>query len=491
MRYDLVVIGTDPVALDGAIAAARLNKRVALIERNQIGAGGAGLRSNAIPSNAMREAMLHVMDCRQSDALGKPDCAQRQITMQDLKRLVAGIVEREWDVVRGQLDRYGVELHRGDARFTSPHELTVRSDDGSIDLRADYFLLACGARPARKSQIPFDGRRVFDTIDILHLDSIPCSLIVVGAGAIGMECAFMFATLGARVTVVDGREQILEFCDREIVDELMFRGRSLGLVFRLGEDVIGLEHLPGDRVGAQLESGKRLIADSVLYAAGRTGDTAGLNLQAAGLESDESGRLWCDEDHRTWAKHIYGAGDVVGFPALARLSPEQGRRAVTHAFGRTVPDCRLMPCKLNTIPAISMVGKNEEQLRNERVPYEIGMARFDDFARGQTLGESFGLLKLLFHRATRELLGVHCIGEKADELIHIGRSVMSLGGTVEYFRDMEVDDPAVAECCKVAAFDGLNKLGVGGNLRRAHELERAVAAVALELPDAADEKLAV
>ncbi|HEY3964246.1 MAG TPA: Si-specific NAD(P)(+) transhydrogenase [Planctomycetaceae bacterium] len=491
MRYDLVVIGSGPAGQKGAIAAAKLNKRVAIIERSKLGPGGVCLHSGTIPSKTMREAILHLTGFRQRDVFCERYREKRKITMQDLKRQIAYVVEHEMDVIHDQLDRNGIDFFRGEARFIGPHELTVQADEGLTNLAADHFLVACGTRPARPSKIPFDGKRVFDSDEILHLDSIPRSLIVVGGGVIGLEYAIMFATLGVRVTVVDGRERMLEFCDREIVDTLLFHGRSLGMVFRLGEDVIGVEHLAGERVAVQLESGKRLIGDSVLFTAGRVGDTDSLNLKAAGLEPDDRGRLWCDENHRTWVPHIYGSGDVVGFPALASVSMEQGRRAVCHAFGRPFQGCQHMPYGLYTIPEISMVGKSEEQLTKERVPYEVGIARFREIARGQILGDKLGMLKILFHRASRKLLGVHCVGETATEIIHIGQSVMAFDGTIDYFRDTVFNYPTMAECYKVAAFDGLNKLGFDGEADRTDDLERAVAEEALDLQQATAEMVAV
>lgn len=491
MRYDLVVIGSGPAGQKGAIAAAKLNKRVAMVERSRLGPGGVCLHSGTIPSKTMREAILHLTGFRQRDVFGERYRDKRKVTMHDLKRQIVHVVEHELDVIHDQLDRNGVDLYRGQARFAGPHEITVESADETVRLVADYVLVACGTKPARPANIPFDGKHVFDSDEILQLETIPRSMIVVGGGVIGLEYAIMFATLGVRVTVVDGREKMLEFCDREIVDTLLFHCRSLGMVFRVGEDVIGVDKIGGERIALQLESGKRLIGDSVLFTAGRVGDTAELNLPAAGLEPDDRGRLWCDENHRTWVPHIYGVGDVVGFPALASVSMEQGRRAICHAFGLPFLGCQHMPYGLYTIPEISMVGKNEEQLTKEHVPYEVGIARFREIARGQILGDKLGMLKLLFHRATRKLLGVHCIGETATEIVHIGQSVMAFDGTIDYFRDTVFNYPTMAECYKVAAFDGLNKLDFEERFEPADDLETRVAEEALELRDATAEIVAV
>jgi NAD(P) transhydrogenase len=491
MRYDLVVIGSSPAGQEGALAAAKLNKRVAVIEHSRLGPGGVRVHSGTIPFKTIREAILYLTGFRQRDVFGECYRDKRKITMHDLNRQVAHVIDHEIDVIHDQLDRNGIDLYRGDARFVGPHEIVVQGENETLRLEAGHMLVACGTRPARPANFLFDSKHVFDSDEILQLETIPRSMIVVGGGVIGLEYASMFARLGVRVTVVDGRERVLEFCDREIVDTLLFHGRSLGMVFRLGEDVIGMDKITGDRVALQLESGKRLISDSVLFTAGRVGDTDELNLPAAGLEPDERGRLWCDENHRTWVPHIYGVGDVVGFPALASTSMEQGRRAICHAFGLAFQGCQHMPCGLDTIPEISMVGKNEEQLTKAHIPYEVGIARFSDIARGQVVGDKMGLLKLLFHRATRKLLGVHCIGETATEIVHIGQSVMAFDGTIDCFRDTVFNYPTMAECYKVAAFDGLSKLDLDECCDPADELEVEVARDAVELRETTTETVAV
>ena len=491
MRYDLVVIGSGPAGQKGAIAAAKLQKKVAIVERSTLGPGGVCLHFGTIPSKTMREAILHLTGYRQRDVFGERYREKRKITMHDIKKQVSHVIDHELDVIHDQLDRNGIDVYRGQARFTGPHEIVVQGTDETTRLEAEFVLVACGTKPARPANIPFDGKHIFDSDEILALESIPRSMIVVGAGVIGLEYAIMFATLGVRVTVVDGRQNLLEFCDREIVDTLLFHGRSLGMAFRLGEDVIGIDRLSGDRVALQLESGKRLIGDSVLFTAGRIGDTADLDLAAAGLEPDERGRLWCDENHRTWVPHVYGVGDVVGFPSLASVSMEQGRRAVCHAFGLPFHGCKHMPYGLYTIPEISMVGKSEEQLTKERVPYEVGIARFREIARGQILGDKLGMLKLLFHRVSRKLLGVHVVGETATEIIHIGQSVMSFDGTIDYFRDTVFNYPTMAECYKVAAFDGLNKLDFDqAPAKASDDAEEIIVREALELAEGVAREIA-
>lgn len=458
MQYDLVVIGSGPAGRKGAIAAAKLHKRVAIVERRTHTMGGVCLHTGTIPSKTMREAILHLTGYRQRGVYGEQHRRRRRVTMDDLRRKLAQVTQHELDVVRDQLERNGIDVLVGEARFVGPHAVEVKGDEGTAILEGEKILIACGTRPARPAHIPFDGNSVFDSDELIRLDRIPRSMIVVGGGVIGVEYAIMFATLGVEVTVIDGRERLLDFCDREIVDTLLYHARSQGIVFRLGEEVIGIDRLQQRLVAVGLESGKRIIGETALFSVGRVGDTDLLNLQAAGLEADERGRLWCNEDQQTWVEHIYGVGDVVGFPSLASVSMEQGRRAVCHAFGQPFDACPNMPYGLFTIPEISMVGQSEEQLTADHVPYEVGLARFREIARGQIIGEEMGLLKLLFHRETRKLLGVHCIGETATEIIHVGQAVMALGGTMDYFRDSVFNYPTMAECYKVAAFDGLNKL---------------------------------
>jgi NAD(P) transhydrogenase len=458
MRYDLLVVGSGPAGQKGAIAAAKLRKRVAVVERRSSSMGGTCLHTGTIPSKTMREAILHLTGYRQREIYGETYRRKRQITMSELRRKVAHVTEHEFDVISDQLQRNGIDLYSGSARFVGPHEVQIDSAGGTCVVDAEKLLIAAGTKPARPGHVPFDGQRILDSDDLLKLEEIPHSIIVVGAGVIGVEYAIMLAALGVQVTIVDGRKRILDFCDHEIIDTLTYHARSIGVVFRLGEDVVEVQKLRNGTVFVELESGKRLVGESVLFSVGRLGDTIELNLSAAGLQPDHRGRLPCDENHQTCVPHIYAVGDVVGFPALASVSMEQGRRAVCHAFAVPFSPSKHLPYGLFTIPEISMVGENEEKLTAERVPYEVGVARYRELARGHIVGDTTGLLKILFHRQTRQLLGVHCIGEAATEIIHIGQAVMSLGGMIDYFRDTVFNHPTIAECYKVAAFDGFNRL---------------------------------
>ncbi len=457
MRYDLIIIGSGPAGQKGAIAAAKLGKRVAIIERQTESIGGVCLHTGTIPSKTMREAILHLTGFRQREVYREQYHDKHHITMDALRRKLEQVTRDEQRVIEDQFIRNGIDVLGGTARFLSPHELEVTSSTSSTRLVGDHILIASGTKPARPDHIPFDGRQIFDSDEVLRLDRIPRSMIVVGGGVIGFEYAIMFATLGVQVTVVEGRDTLLPFCDQEIVDSLKYHCRSLEMSFRLGEHVTDIRRTQRGSVVVELESRKRVVAETVLFSVGRQGDTEELNLPAAGLTPDSRGRLTCSEDHQTDVPHIYAVGDVVGFPALASTSMEQGRRAVCHAFGRPFEPCEQIPYGLFTIPEISMVGKTEKELTADCVPYEVGIAHFHEIARGQIVGDRVGMLKLLFHRESLKLLGVHCIGDTATEIIHIGQAVMSFGGTIDYFCNTVFNYPTMAECYKVAAFDGRNR----------------------------------
>lgn len=457
-RFDLVVIGSGPGGQKAAIAGAKLGKRVAIIERGKELVGGVCLHTGTIPSKTMREAILHLTGFRQREVYQEQYRSRKSITMDDLRHKLSQVARREWDIIQDQFDRNGVETLVGEASFVDSHMLEVVTPDGPILVEGEKILLAPGTKPARPPHIPFDGHTVFDSDEFLELDHIPRSMIVVGGGVIGVEYGLMMATLGVKVTVIDGRDRLLDFCDREVVDSLVYHARSMGVTFRLGENVSDVRRVAENSAAVELESGKRLLGETVLFSVGRQGDTEHLKLAAAGLEPDKRGRITVSEGFQTPVPHIYAVGDIVGFPALASASMEQGRQAVSHAFGVPATDMGEIPYGLFTVPEISLIGKNEQQLTADHVPYEVGLARYSEIARGQIAGDETGLLKLLFHRETREILGVHAIGDSATEIIHIGQAVMAFGGTIDYFRDTVFNYPTMAECYKVAALDGLNKL---------------------------------
>jgi NAD(P) transhydrogenase len=464
-QYDLLVIGSGPAGQRAAIQAAKLDKRVAIVERKTV-IGGVCINTGTIPSKTLREAVLYLSGFRERNVYGASYTVKQNITMEDLLFRTDNVIRHEIDVTRYQLMRNRVELLIGTASFADPHTVKLEDVDGRGQriVSAANIVIAVGTLATKDKHIPFDGQRVFLSEDILSVQKLPRSLTVVGAGVIGIEYACIFAALGVRVTLVDKRPQLLPFIDAEIADALAYQLRENRVTLRLGEEVKGIEPFSddrGDHVKIVLESGKQIITDKALYSIGRTGATAGLNLEAAGIKPDERGRLNVNDKYQTAAPHIYAVGDVIGFPSLASTSMEQGRLAACHAFGvkaSSVP--ALFPYGIYTIPEISFVGKTEDELTQAAIPYELGKAQYKEIARGQILGSHTGLLKLIFHLETRELLGVHIIGEGASELIHIGQAVMAFGGTVEYFVNTVFNYPTLAECYKTAAFDGINRLGM-------------------------------
>ena len=456
--YDLVVIGTGPAGQKGAIAASKLGKRVAVVDRKEM-VGGVCLHTGTIPSKTLREAILYLSGFRERTFYGRDYSVSKDITVADLAFRVQKVLGREIEVVRSQLNRNRVATLLGSARFLDPHTLEIVSTEGTTQVRAEHVLVACGTRPAHSDTVPLDGKRIIDSDQLLHGEVLPRDLIVVGAGVIGLEYASMISALNIKVTVIEARPTILDFADREMIDSLVFFMRQRGAAFRLGEKVLEVGYDEKNRVVAKLESGKEVHGDTLLYTVGRRTNADLLNLEAAGLSADERGRIAVNEFFQTAVPHIYAAGDVIGFPALASTSMEQGRLASCHMFGAYC-ESRLnaMPYGIYTIPEISMVGKTEQELTQEKVPYEIGVSKFEELAKGQMLGVDTGLLKLLFHRKTRQLLGVHIFGERATEIIHIGQAVLAFGGSIEYFRDSVFNYPTMAEAYKVAGLDGLNRL---------------------------------
>ncbi|HWB50800.1 MAG TPA: Si-specific NAD(P)(+) transhydrogenase [Stellaceae bacterium] len=463
--YDLVVIGSGPAGQRAAIQAAKLDKRVAVIEKTTV-VGGVSVNLGTIPSKTLREAVLDLSGFRSRAFYGASYRVKDNITIQDLLVRTNQVIAHEIDIARHQLLRNHVELISAAAAFVDPHMLRLDMIDGSTSrtVTAENVVIATGTETTRDSHVPFDGKRIFTSDDILHLDQLPRSLAVVGAGVIGCEYASIMAALGVRVTLIDARNRLLSFIDEELSAELCHHLREARVTLRLGETVKRLEMVEtetGPRVRLHLDSGKTIITEKALYSVGRTGATRKLNLADAGIEPDERGRLPVDGCFRTKAPHIFAVGDVIGFPALASTSMEQGRLAACNAFGvkaKSVPE--LFPYGIYSVPEISMVGKNEEELTKAGVAYEIGKARYKEIARGQIVGDVTGLLKLIFHSETHKLLGVHIIGEGASELIHIGQAVLSFGGTVDYFVNTVFNYPTLAECYKVAAFDGINRLGM-------------------------------
>ncbi len=457
--FDLVVIGSGPAGQKSAIAAAKLRKRVAVIDRTLM-MGGVCVHTGTIPSKSVREAIFQLTGLTVKAFYGTNYRGMRDVSVADLAFRVNAVIARETDVIRAQLKRNGITIFQGNAEFADAHTVEVQGDGAKVALRGENIMIACGTRTAHNADIPFDGKRIIDTDQLVQLAGLPKELIVVGSGVVGLEYASFLAALGVEVTLIDQRPVILDFVDREIVDALAYHLRQLGAVFRLGEKVTRVGVDPQrDRVFAELESGKKILADGLVHAVGRQANGDQLRLEAAGLQSDPRGKVSVNSHFQTAVPHIYAAGDVIGFPALASTSMEQGRLASCHMFGlpcEAMPE--LFPYGIYTIPEISMVGQTEEKLTAAKVPYEVGVAKYAELAKSMMLGDETGMLKLLFDRNTRRLLGVHALGQRATEIIHIGQAVLSYGGSIEYFRDTVFNYPTLAEAYKVAALDGLNKL---------------------------------
>jgi NAD(P) transhydrogenase len=456
--FDVLVIGSGPGGQKAAIAAAKLGRRVAVVERPDM-LGGVCLNTGTIPSKTLREAVLYLTGLDQREMYGMSYRVKDEITIGDLTARTHHVVSRETDVVRSQLTRNRVAIITGTARFISPTTVVVGgAESRSRELTAKKIIIATGTRPARPSTVAFDERTIIDSDGVLQLQRIPRSMVVAGAGVIGIEYASMFAALGTKVTVIEQRDRMLEFCDLEVIEALKYHLRDLAVTFRFGETVSAVEARPEGAI-AGLASGKRIPAETVMYSAGRQGLTEDLDLPAAGLSADARGRITVDEHYRTEAPSVYAVGDVIGFPALAATSMEQGRLAAHHACDEPCHATSLLqPIGIYSLPEISFIGKTEVQLTQECVPFEVGVSRYRELARGQIIGDSYGVLKLLVSPVDRTLLGVHVFGTGATELVHIGQAVMGCGGTVDYLVDAVFNYPTLAESYKVAALDATNKM---------------------------------
>jgi len=459
-EYDLLCIGSGPAGQRAAIQAAKLGKRIAVVERGRL-IGGVCVDTGTIPSKTFREAVLSVRDKASLNEGFDHAASSRRPTAQVLLARVAEVERQQAEIIRDQLQRNDVTVFAGEASFRDPHTVMVTKDGQARAVKAANILIAVGTVPAPPPGICTEPNLVVTSDELLQITTLPRRFAVVGAGVIGIEYASMFAALGVDVTVVDKRERPLEFLDGELVDELLHQMRNAGVTFRLGEAVERLEIVekPSRGVMIFLESGKRLVSDLTLFSAGRQGATDRLSLSAAGLKVDDRGRLAVDREYRTNVPHIFAAGDVIGFPSLATTSAEQGRLAACYAFGvETGPMAQHFPIGIYSIPEVSMVGEPEHVLTARKVPYESGVARYREIARGHIMDDDSGFLKMLFHREDRRLLGVHTVGTGATELIHIGQAVLGLGGGLDYFLSTAFNYPTLAECYKVAALDAFNKL---------------------------------
>ncbi len=467
-HFDLCVIGSGPGGQKAAIQAAKLGKSVCVIERRRV-VGGAAVNTGTIPSKALREAILALGGaCALSPWTTPPKDAGQNVTLGGLWERCNLVIREEIKLVERHFSSNGITLIRGNGRFKDQHTIEAVDEHSVETVHADAVVIGVGTTPAKPPDIAFDERDIISSDELVRLEHLPHSLIVVGGGVIGTEYASMLAALGVKVTIIEGRSRLLDFVDAEIIEALQYHLRQMGVTLRLGEKVVSIKKIEAPKhartvdpvmAEATLESGKTIRADSLVYAIGRQGATAGLDLGAAGLSADARGRIKVNESFQTEVPHIYAVGDVIGFPALASTSMEQGRIAACHIFGERCDSMQnLLPYGIYAIPEISMVGWTEERLTAEGVPYESGVALYKEIARGQLLGDEIGMLKMLIHQESHAILGVHAIGTGATELIHIGQCAIAFKATVEYFVNCVFNYPTLAECYKVAALNGLNKL---------------------------------
>lgn len=462
-KVDLLVIGSGPAGQRAAIQGSKLGKKVVLVEKKAV-VGGVCTNTGTIPSKTMREAIVFLSGYRQRHVYGRSYMVKRGVTFADLKVRVDHVIRHEIEVAMDRTLRTGVELIYGTARFEGPNTVAIDSQDTTQRFEADHIIIATGTKPYRAERVPFNGSTIIDTdaffLPDFPVKELPKSMLIVGAGVIGTEYASMFAAMGVDVRLLDRRTELFRFVDQEINEALTFHMRNERVTLYLGKDFTEISEDSNGKVITKLENGRSIKTDMLLFASGRTGASKALDLGEAGVEVNERGLIDVNSDHQSSVPHIYAVGDIIGFPALASTSMEQGRMATCHAFD--VPcfsDNELLPYGIYTIPEISMVGKTEQELSEEGIPYEIGIGRYREVARGQIMGDENGILKLVFHQNTGRLLGVHILGESASELLHIGQTVMAFNGSISYFVDTVFNYPTLAEAYKIAALNGLKRLG--------------------------------
>lgn len=460
-QYDLVVVGSGPAGRRAAIQAAKLSKKVLVIEQGKR-VGGVSVHTGTIPSKTLRETALNLTGWRERGFYGRAYRVKEEISAEDLRRRLLITLDHEVEVLEHQFARNRVQHVRGKASFIDAQTMQILKEDGEIiQVSATSILLAVGTKPFRPDYIPFDGKTVLDSDELLEIEDLPRSLAVIGAGVIGIEYATIFSALDTQVTLIDPKATMLDFIDKEIVEDFTYQLRDRNMKLHLGQKAEKVERTPDGKCSIKLDSGRVIICEMVLFAAGRMGATDSLNLAAAGLEADNRGRLSVNpETFQTSVPNIYAAGDVVGFPSLASTSMEQGRIAARVAVGAIAKEPpKFFPYGIYAVPEISTCGLTEEEVKERGIPYECGIARFRETSRGHIMGLDSGLLKLIFSLKTRRLLGVHIVGEGATELVHIGQAVLNLKGTVEYFVENTFNYPTLAEAYKIAGLDAGNRMG--------------------------------
>ncbi len=464
--YDLVVLGAGPAGEKGAVQAAYFGKKVAIVER-AAQPGGAAVHTGTLPSKTLRETALFLSGYRNRELYGLTLDMNPELAVPKLLSRKDAVRDLEVARMKWNLERHSVTQLHGVARFVDAHTIEIAGAGGAPrTVTAEVFLVATGSVPFQPSNIPFDDEDIDDSDTILQIGRLPKSMVILGGGVIGCEYASMFAAMHVKVTLIEGRPRLLPFLDLEMGERLRSALSTLGVDIRLGEQATHVAREPGRGIVCKLGGGAELACEKLLCASGRSGRTAELNLGSVGVVADKRGYVTVNEDYRTTAPNVYAAGDVIGFPALASTSMEQARVAVCHAFGFTYKRVvsHLIPYGVYTIPEVSCVGLSEEDARAKGVDYVVGRAFYRDNARGKIVGDNDGAIKLLFERTSRELIGCHCIGDRASELVHIGQSVITLHGTVETFIEMVFNYPTLSECFKYAAYDALAHFGKAATL---------------------------
>ena len=457
--YDMIVIGSGPSGRRAAVQSAKIGKSVLVVEKGRR-VGGVSVHTGTIPSKTLRETVLNLSGWRERGFYGRSYRVKQDIDAGDLMMRLRKTLDHEVEVLEHQFSRNAVKSTRGEGRFIGPHEIEVTAADGETRIySAANILIACGTRPFRPDYVPFDGKKVFDSDEIIDLPALPRSLTVIGAGVIGVEYATIFNALDVAVTLVEPRPIFLDFVDRELIQEFVHDLRDRNLALRLGSAVTAIEIGANGRPTTKLADGRTVTTEMLLFAAGRVGAIDTLNLDAVGIEVDNRGHIKVEpKTMQTSVSHIYAAGDVIGFPSLASTSMEQGRVAACHAFGMAPsPPPEFFPYGIYSVPEISTVGMSEEEVRRRKIPYECGVARFRETSRGHIMGLNNGMMKMIFSTKTRRLLGVHIVGEGATELIHIGQAVLNLKGTIDYFIENTFNYPTLAEAYKIAGLDAWNR----------------------------------
>lgn len=456
--YDMVIIGSGPGGQKAAIQAGKLGKRILVVDsRNKL--GGICLHDGTIPSKSFREAIMHLSGYRERNHYGRAYRVKDQISMGDLTDRTNSIVNTIEQTIRSQLTRNNIEIVAGYGSLVGPNQVKIRTGNKEQIVTTEFVVIATGTRPYHPKAFEFDGKIILDSDTILKMQKMPRTMSIVGGGVIGCEYGTMFATLGVKVTIVEARSAVLGFVDKELVDTLVYKLRDQKALIITDDKVVRCSISPDGRAVTYLESGKRIVTDVLLVSAGRQGNVEELGLKQVGIEVSDRGIIAVNNEYQTTLPNVYAVGDVIGAPALAATAIEQGRAAACHAFGINEYSPKLpIPYGIYTLPEIAMVGKTEEELSKAKVPYEVGIARFNEVERGKIVGEDSGVLKILFDRGTLQLLGVHIIGDHAAELVHVGQTVMAFEGGIDTLCHMVFNYPTLSQAYKTAALDGLNKI---------------------------------